>query len=113
MGLYAAAVDWAFVSLGLLWLGSIASVARDARARVSNPAATRAAVGAATLLPLVGAAIWLCVRPAETRAERRERRLLTLVAERELGIGESGVLDDPAPQTALRRTPGVQASIAT
>jgi hypothetical protein len=70
------------VSMTLAWLGTIAAVARDAQARVRNRAATRAAAATAFALPFVGALVWLCVRPAETRLERRVRRLRTAELQR-------------------------------
>lgn len=72
------------VSVTLAWLGTVAAVARDAQARVRNSAATRAAAATAFLLPFVGALVWLCVRPVETRLERRERRLRAAVLQRQL-----------------------------
>lgn len=72
------------VSLTLAWLGTVVAVVRDAQARVRNRAATRAAAATALLLPFVGALVWLCVRPAETRVERRERRLRKAVLQRQL-----------------------------
>jgi hypothetical protein len=75
------AAPWA---LALLWLGTVAGVRGDARARLANVAGVRAATALAFLLPFAGAVLWLLVRPAHTRLERRERRLLLAVAEREL-----------------------------
>jgi hypothetical protein len=80
----AAATDLFLVGLGLAWLGTIVAVARDAQARVVNRSARRTAAATAALLPFAGALVWLCVRPAETRLERRERRLRTATLEREL-----------------------------
>ena len=65
--------------LGLLWLAtawtsSAAWVWRDARGRLT-PRAALAATTAAAALPVAGALLWLCLRPVETPAERRERRL--------------------------------------
>jgi hypothetical protein len=74
--------DYFLVSMTLAWLGTVAAVARDAQARVRNRAATRAAAATAFVLPFVGALVWLCVRPAETRVERRERRLRTAELQR-------------------------------
>jgi hypothetical protein len=76
--------DLLLVGFVLVWGATIAAVARDAKARVANRAAPRAAAALAGLLPFVGALVWLCVRPGETRLERRERRLRTATLEREL-----------------------------
>jgi len=67
------------VALVLLWLGSVVSVVRDARARVANPAGVKAAGALALLLPFGGALLYLCIRPLETRLDRRERRLVELL----------------------------------
>jgi hypothetical protein len=85
------------VSTVLAWLGTVAAVARDAQARVRNRAATRAAAATAFLLPFVGALVWLCVRPAETRLERRERRLRKAELQRQLA---PPVLTPPAAPAA-------------
>jgi len=73
------------VAAVLAWLGTIAAVARDARARVRNRSTTRAAAATAFVLPFVGALVWVCVRPTETRLERRERRLRAAVLQQQLG----------------------------
>jgi len=67
--------------LAAMWLGSARCVQRDAEARLGNPSGIRAAVAAALLLPFLGAFLWLCLRPAETRVERRQRRLARLALE--------------------------------
>jgi hypothetical protein len=72
---------WLTLSAGLGWAGTVVAVALDARARVDNPAAARAAAVLAAGLPFAGAALWLCLRPAETRRDRRERRLTDAVCE--------------------------------
>jgi hypothetical protein len=72
------------VGLVLLWAATIVAVARDAGARIANRTAPRAAAALAAALPFVGVVVWLCVRPGETRLERRERRLRTATLEREL-----------------------------
>jgi len=72
------------VGVVLLWIATVVAVARDAASRIANRAAPRAAAALAAALPLVGAVVWLCVRPGETRQDRRERRLRTATLEREL-----------------------------
>src|ERR671937_2492625 len=67
-----------------LWLGSARWVHLDARTRLRNPSGIRTATMAALVLPFLGAVLWACARPAETLDERRERRLLRLLHEREL-----------------------------
>jgi len=72
-----------------IWLASARWVNLDARSRLRNPNGIRAATLAAAALPFVGAALWACVRPAETLALRRERRLVRLALEEELrGLDE-------------------------
>jgi hypothetical protein len=66
---------WLLVSAAVGWAGIVLAVVLDARARVDNPAAARAAAVLAAALPFAGGAIWLCLRPVETRRDRRERRL--------------------------------------
>ena len=77
------------VALVLLWLASILAVVRDARTRIANGAGVKAAGALAALLPLGGALLYLCVRPLETRLERRERRVIQLLLE--LGPSEGQV----------------------
>jgi hypothetical protein len=81
---------WLLLSLVVAWAGIVAAVARDARARVDNPSAARAAALVAAVIPLAGGALWLCLRPAETRLARRERRLVLAAYE----------LPTPAPVSA-------------
>ena len=69
------------VSLGLVWLASIRWTQREARLRLADRGAIRAATAGAVVLPFVGAVVWACVRPTETLAERRHRRLLRLLLE--------------------------------
>ena len=77
--MFALVETWLIASLVAGWGGTVLAVALDARARVDNPSAARAAASLAALLPFAGAALWLCVRPAETRRDRRERRITTAV----------------------------------
>ncbi|MFN2629304.1 MAG: hypothetical protein ABR569_11805 [Gaiellaceae bacterium] len=62
-----------------MWAASVRWVLIDARARLASRSGIRVAVWAAALLPLVGVALWACARPAQTRLERRERRLRLLL----------------------------------
>lgn len=62
-----------------MWAASVRWVLIDARARLASRSGIRMAVWAAALLPLVGVALWACARPAQTRLERRERRLRLLL----------------------------------
>ena len=99
--------DLLLVGLVLLWAATVAAVARDAGARIANRAAPRAAAALAVALPFVGAVVWLCVRPGETRLERRERRLRTATLERELRTAPAHV---PLPrQTAEADVPAAAA----
>jgi hypothetical protein len=93
--------DLVLVGIVLCWGGTVVAVARDARARVANRAAPRAAAALAALAPFVGAVVWLCVRPAETRLERRARRLHALTLEREL---RRSPLYVPLPPPAAAQT---------
>ena len=102
MALFRIASDCFWLGLVLVWAGSVVAVRRDARARVKNPAATRAAIATAAVLPFVGAGVWFCVRPSLTREERRERRLHALWLERELEpplVVEVPVEALPEPET--------------
>ena len=83
--------------LVLTWAGTIVAVARDARSRMVNRRTPRAAAMLAALVPFAGALVWLCVRPAETRLDRRERRLRALNLEREL---QQAPLYVPLPEPA-------------
>lgn len=91
------------VSGALLWLGSVAAVARDACSRIENRGGRRAGVALAALVPFVGALVWLCVRPAETRRDRRERRLRRALLERELMPPVLAAPVHAAPERATAR----------
>ena len=100
MALFDIVDDVLLAGMCSLWIGSVGAVWRDARARVSNPTATRVAVAIAALVPFAGALIWFCARPAETLAERREHRLRVRLAEQ--ALGEAPVADaGDAPAAAL------------
>ena len=93
------------VALVLLWLGSVVSVVRDARARVANPAGVKAAGALALLLPFGGALLYLCIRPLETRLDRRERRLVELLLSPAEGEVELGDVRQPQRWGELTREP--------
>jgi hypothetical protein len=77
------------VCFAAIWLASVRWVNLDARSRLRNTSGIRAATLSAAALPFAGAALWACVRPGETLAQRRERRLVNLVLETELrGVDE-------------------------
>ena len=71
-----------------IWLGSVRWAQLDARARLANPSGIRAATLLALLLPFAGVAVWIAFRPHETRRERRERRVVTLLLESQLPPGQ-------------------------
>ena len=99
--MFAAASHLVLAAVVLAWAGTVVAVARDVRERLENRAGRRAGAGIAALLPFVGGLVWLCVRPAETRVERRERRLRAAVLERQL---LPPVLAQPV-QPAAEQTP--------
>jgi hypothetical protein len=76
-------VEAAFVSMevaglgffGSLWLASVVWTVRDASRRCTDPSLRIASAGAATLLPFVGAGLYLLARPCEERGEVKARRL--------------------------------------
>jgi hypothetical protein len=85
------------LAVAFVWLGTVAAVARDAHARILNPAASKAAAALAFLLPFVGGALWLCIRPPETLEERRARRVVEAVL-----VAEAGAVGgDNSTRTAL------------
>jgi hypothetical protein len=79
--------DAFLLGLVVAWLASAYWVFRDVRARTRDRLRTRlaTAVGA---IPVAGLVVYMCVRPAETLAERRERRLARRVFEAALDPGE-------------------------
>ena len=79
--------DGFLVGLLVAWLTSLSWVARDVRARTTERRAARLATAVA-VVPVVGVVVYLCARPAETLAERRERRLARRVFEATLDPGE-------------------------
>jgi len=93
---------WLVASFLVAWGGVVAAVVRDAHARVDNPSAARAAALLAAVLPIVGGALWLCLRPAETRLDRRERRLVI----------SAYALDEPRSVPAPAPAPAVPAGAA-
>lgn len=58
-----------------LWAGSAVWAAADARRRCRVRSQVRLAATLAAALPLAGALLYLCVRPAEPIVEARRRRL--------------------------------------
>ena len=72
---------WFVLCLAVAWAGVAAAVVRDARSRVENPSAARLAGLLALALLIGGGLLWLCIRPAETRRDRRERRLVLAACE--------------------------------
>jgi len=72
---------------GGLWIGSILWVVADARSRLFRPRGIHLATAGAALLPFVGLVAWLAARPAETLAERRERKLRIRAWERAIREG--------------------------
>jgi hypothetical protein len=69
----------------MLWIAGVTHTAADASRRFANPAARAFWVGVAASLPVIGLGLYLLARPAETRVERRVRRLATLHLERLVG----------------------------
>jgi uncharacterized membrane protein len=88
---------WLALSAGIGWAGTVVAVALDARARIDNRSAARAAGLLAAALPFAGAALWLCLRPAETRRDRRERRLTDAVCELDAPAAAPVAAPRPAP----------------
>src|SRR5438105_5148569 len=72
------------ICFAAIWLASARWVYLDARRRLRNPSGIRVATLTAAALPFLGAGVWACMRPGETLAQRRERRLIRLVLEEEL-----------------------------
>lgn len=100
--MFALAEIWFVLSLLVGWAGVVVAVVRDAHGRIENPAAARAAGLLAAALPILGGVLWLCLRPHETRAERRERRLVDAVCELEAAPATPPVAFPPAAP-GLRR----------
>jgi membrane protein implicated in regulation of membrane protease activity len=72
----------------LVWLGGATRTAADARRRFCqrSPQVFWAAV--AVLVPIAGVGLYMLVRPAQTRAERRARRYTLLLHETLAGPDE-------------------------
>jgi hypothetical protein len=88
------------VSLLLLWIAGAFHTAADARRRFASASARRLWAVLALLMPIVGPALYLVVRPAETLTERRLRRRRSLYLElvaREAGVEEQ-VAEPARPQ---------------
>lgn len=67
-----------------LWLASVSWTLADARRRCRDPRMVRAAVGAAAVIPLAGAALYALARPCAPRREERARRMWRSYLEAEL-----------------------------
>ncbi len=80
--------DSSVVAFLTVWAMTVRLTHLDARARLANRSAIRAAVALAALVPVGGFVLYRVLRPAETRLERRERRLARLLAELELAGAE-------------------------
>ena len=76
-----ALVPLSFLSL---WLASVAWTVGDARRRCRDPRVVQAAVGAAAIVPLAGAAFYALARPCAPRREERARRMWRTYLEAEL-----------------------------
>jgi hypothetical protein len=94
--------DLGLLWLAAMWLGSVRWVRVDARQRLANPSAIRAATWLALALPFVGAVVWMALRPLETRRNRRERRVVTLLLESQLPAREPERTVEGAPAAAVR-----------
>jgi hypothetical protein len=88
--------------LAAMWLGSVRWVRVDARQRLANPSAIRAATWLALALPFAGVAVWTAVRPHETRRNRRERRVVTLLLESQIPAREPERPVEEEPAAAVR-----------
>ena len=90
--------DLLSASLPLLWIAGAFHTGADARRRFANVSARRFWTALAVLLPLVGAGVYLVVRPAETREERRLRRRRVLYLE--VAAGARATVRATLPATA-------------
>jgi len=95
MTMFVVICDVVALLAALIWIAGVAHTAADggrrfepsrvSRRRFANPAARAFWVGVAALLPVIRLGLYLLVRPAETRVERRVRRLTMLHLERLAG----------------------------
>jgi hypothetical protein len=95
---------WLALSTAIGWAGTVLAVVLDARARIDNGSATLAAGLLAAVLPFAGAGLWLCLRPAETRRDRRERRLADAVCELD-AVAAARATAGPRPAAAAELRP--------
>ena len=58
-----------------VWLGSVVWTARDASRRCNDPSLRVVSAAAAMLVPFVGAALYVLIRPCEERLDVEARRL--------------------------------------
>jgi membrane protein implicated in regulation of membrane protease activity len=86
-------------SIVLLWVGGAAHTAGDVGRRFLSRSARVFWPVVAMLVPVGGAGLYLLVRPARTRAERRERRYMLLYLESLVGPGD-GVPEESAVEIA-------------
>src|SRR5262245_42378527 len=73
--------------LVVAWVTCVVSIASDVRARTTDRRAARLAT-ALGAVPVAGPVVYLCLRPPETREERRERRLARRLFQAEIDPGE-------------------------
>ena len=103
--------DLFVLSSALLWFAGVAHTAADTPRRFAHPAARAIWVGVAALLPVVGLGLYLLVRPAETRVERRVRRLTLLHLERLVGNENYGTELTAAKPAEGQEVPGAVAAV--
>lgn len=96
----------ALLTLAGLWGGSVAWTARDARGRLRRLEHVRAVALLALALPGAGVLLYLCLRPAESALERRERRALRRLLEAELHAAERCLLCRTEVRPEYRCCPG-------
>jgi DNA-directed RNA polymerase subunit RPC12/RpoP len=84
---FMAARNVAFAVAGGLWIGTILWACADARARLIRPRTIHTATALVALLPFLGLVAWISLRPSETLAERRERKLRRRAYERLIDEG--------------------------
>ena len=90
--------DLLSASLPLLWIAGAFHTGADVRRRFANVSARRFWTALAVLLPLVGAGVYLVMRPDETLEERRLRRRRVLYLE--VAAGERATVRARLPATA-------------
>jgi hypothetical protein len=88
MNLFALTRDLGLLTFAGLWLGSALWLHLDATARLERPARARLLVVGGLAVPFLVPLLYACLRPAESRAQRRERVLVTRVLAAEAHAGE-------------------------